>query len=85
MAYLEWSRACTARVRESHVQSLGARAQELSLRLAREVDAGLLPFLRMGYVETLKRDMPRLVEKTRPYKHMLVLGIGGSALGTRAM
>ncbi|MBU3831690.1 MAG: glucose-6-phosphate isomerase [Candidatus Desulfovibrio faecigallinarum] len=85
MSYLEWSRACTARVRESHVQSLAARAQELSLRLAKEVDAGLLPFLRMGYVETLKRDMPRLVEKTRQYKHMLVLGIGGSALGTRAM
>ncbi len=85
MAYLEWSRACTARVRESHVKALGARAQELAKRLARDLDAGELPFLRMGYVETLKRDMPAIVEKTRAYKHMLVLGIGGSALGTRAM
>ena len=85
MAYLEWSKAYTARVRHSHVLSLAKRARELGDRLAEELDLGLLPFLRMGYVETLKRDMPALVDQARKYKHMLLLGIGGSALGARAM
>ena len=85
MAYLEWSKAYTARVRHSHVFSLAKRARELGDRLAEELDLGLLPFLRMGYVETLKKDMPALVAQARKYKHMLLLGIGGSALGARAM
>lgn len=83
MAHLEWSKAFSGRVRRSHVQSLASRSGELSARLADELS--VLPFLRMGYVPTLKRDLPALVEKTRAFRHMLVLGIGGSALGARAM
>ena len=85
MAYTEWSKAFQARVRESRVQTFEKRAARLSMRLARELDAGLLPFLRMGYVERLERELPPIAEKARAFKHMLVLGIGGSALGARAM
>ncbi len=85
MAYLEWSRAFGARVRRAHVENLAKRADELAARLAGELKAGILPFLRMGYVEAIERDMPALAEQARRYKHMLLLGIGGSALGARAM
>ncbi len=85
MPYLEWSRAFADRVARSHVQSLATRAPELSERLRRELDLGLLPFLRMGYVDKIRRDMPALAARARRFRHMLVLGIGGSALGARAM
>ncbi|MDO5536003.1 MAG: glucose-6-phosphate isomerase [Desulfovibrionaceae bacterium] len=85
MAYLEWSRAFGARVSRAHVQSLAGRAGELASRLAGELEANTLPFLRMGYVEAIQRDMPALAEQARKYKNMLLLGIGGSALGARAM
>ncbi|MCR5169029.1 MAG: glucose-6-phosphate isomerase [Desulfovibrio sp.] len=85
MAYLEWSRAFTGRVRRDHLGAHMSRAPELAARLASELDQGLLPFLKMGYVEPLRRDLPELIEKSRACRHMLVLGIGGSALGARAM
>ncbi len=85
MAYLEWSRAFEARVRRAHVENLKNRAGELATRLAGELEAGTLPFLKMGYVAAIQRDMPALAEQARKYRHMLLLGIGGSALGARAM
>ena len=45
MAYIEWSRAYTGRVRRAHCDALKSRAGELSRRLARELDGGSLPFL----------------------------------------
>lgn len=85
MAYLEWSRAFGARVSRTHVQNLAKRADELAARLSGELAANTLPFLRMGYVDAIRRDMPALAEQARKYKNMLLLGIGGSALGARAM
>ena len=62
MAYLEWSRAFTGRVRRDHLGAHMSRAPELAARLASELDQGLLPFLKMGYVEPLRRDLPGLIE-----------------------
>lgn len=85
MAYLEWSRAYTGRVRRAHAQALATRAETFSRRLDNEIGSGLLPFLSMGYVPALKRDLPGIARRARQYHHMLLLGIGGSALGARAM
>ncbi len=85
MAYLEWSRAFGGRVVRAHAEAMQARAGELAGRMKAELGAGTLPFLSMGYVDAIRRDMPSILERARMFKNMLVLGIGGSALGARAM
>lgn len=81
--YLEWSRAYTWRAKED--PKLAARAPELAKTLKKQMDAGELPFLTMGYREPLEKDLPPILAKIKKFRHMLVLGIGGSALGARAM
>ena len=82
---LEWSRAYTARLSEDDAAACEARSAELAQRLARETAAGELPFLSMPYRAKLEVEMAPLIPRIKAYKHMLVLGIGGSALGARAM
>lgn len=82
---LEWSRAYTHRLSPNVADSLKARAGEIAQRLARETTAGELPFLTMPYRSRLEATLPPLVPRVRAFRHMLVLGIGGSALGARAM
>lgn len=82
---LEWSHSLTGRLNHEVVEASQARASQLSARLAQEVGAGELPFLSMPYRETLDRELSALEPKLRGFEHMLVLGIGGSALGARAL
>ncbi len=82
---LEWSRAYVGRVQKDAHGSAHSRTQELSARLASELGAGTLPFLNMPYREQLEKDMERVVPLCSQYEHMLLLGIGGSALGARAL
>lgn len=62
-----------------------ARAGEIAARLADEVAAGKLPFLAMPYMDKLIADLGEMEPWIRSFEHMLVLGIGGSALGARAL
>lgn len=61
------------------------RAEEMAARLSQETSAGDLPFLTMPYVRELKEQLAKLKTKLQDYDHMLLLGIGGSALGARAL
>lgn len=83
--YIEWSRAYSHRLNAADGAPLQARAAEMGVRLERELAQGILPFLSMPYRATLEKDLPPILEKVRTRKHMLVLGIGGSALGARAI
>ena len=82
---LEWSRSLTGRLRPESVEVSQGRAPQLAQRLAKEVGAGELPFLSMPYRATLEKEMAALEPKLYGFEHMLVLGIGGSALGARAL
>ena len=82
---LEWSRAYSHRLHTADAAPLQARASALGLRLERELSQGLLPFLSMTYRASLESGLPPVLERVRPCRHMLVLGIGGSALGARAV
>lgn len=82
---LEWSRAWTGRLNADLKSAQEARGKELADRLAREMGAGELPFLTMPYRARLEEDMAAVLPKIKKFNHMLVLGIGGSALGLRAM
>ena len=52
-------------------------------RLKRELPA--LPFLTLPFAESLSDQLRGEEEFLRGFRHMLVLGIGGSALGARAL
>lgn len=62
-----------------------ARAGEMASKLVAETGAGKLPFLTMPYAATLKKELETLKEYLKTFDHMLLLGIGGSALGARAL
>lgn len=83
--YLEWSRAYTGRISAADAAELAKKAPSLGQRLKKEMAEGILPFLTMPYREKLEKALPPLLEKIKKYDNMLVLGIGGSALGARAM
>lgn len=65
--------------------SFEARAEEMAVRLREETGAGKLPFLTMPYATALKKQLEELKPFLKKFDHMLLLGIGGSALGARAL
>ncbi len=77
---LQWSHAFIDRMEKvtpvNKADSLGARLSE---------ELATLPFLTMTYREELEQDMAKVLPHCQKYEHMLVLGIGGSALGARAL
>ncbi len=54
-------------------------------RLEKEVLANELPFLTLPFYEELCKEIEALRPYFSSYKHLLLLGIGGSALGARAL
>lgn len=82
-SYLEWSRAYTGRMAKP--ANVASQAQKLGQVLKSQMAAGELPFLTMPYRQRLEQDLPPILANIKGYKNMLVLGIGGSALGARAM
>ncbi|SKA96298.1 glucose-6-phosphate isomerase [Paucidesulfovibrio gracilis DSM 16080] len=79
---LDWTNAGLADMDDAQYR---ARATELAQRLRDEVHTGKLPFLRMDYLSALLPELGRLEPWLRGFDHMLLLGIGGSALGARAL
>jgi glucose-6-phosphate isomerase len=57
----------------------------LTRHLASEVQAGHLPCLSLPFRAELEKQLTALLPSLTRFKHMLVLGIGGSALGARAL
>ena len=85
--HLDWTYAFTNRLQSTSVEtsSFSARLEPLAKRLAGEVDSGILPYLNMPFRAELEKALPPILEEIRPFKHMMLLGIGGSALGARAL
>lgn len=83
--YMEWSNAFAGRLDKDDCRIYNAKEVALGKRLAQELAAGELPFLSMPYRPRLKKDMPPVIERIKGFKNMLLLGIGGSALGARAI
>ncbi len=80
---IEWSQAYIGRMEQKN--NLNARGPALAARLDKELKAGELPFLSMPYRAKLNDDMQKATPHLKKFEHMLVLGIGGSALGARAL
>ncbi|MDR2851090.1 MAG: glucose-6-phosphate isomerase [Desulfovibrio sp.] len=82
---LEWSAAYTHRLPQNAAGPFAAAQAILSQRLIRETASGKLPFLTIPYRAKLNDDMENALPRVRSFRDMLVLGIGGSALGARAI
>ena len=54
-------------------------------RLHDELGKGGLPMISLDFLDEMSSAIERLNHRLRRYKHMLLLGIGGSALGPRAL
>ena len=84
---LDWTYAYTHRLAKlnhehsSYILQLPATAA----RLADELRRGILPCLSIPFKEQLEFDLSALADRLKPFKHMMLLGIGGSALGARAL
>jgi len=80
MARICWQNAYSHglqdRVRESQILSLDRRLKQEYQQLS---------FLNLKHVEELTTKLEQVKEISKPYQYMLVLGIGGSALGAKAL
>jgi glucose-6-phosphate isomerase len=82
MNHIDWSCAWNGRLEQAPRQ---ASADGAARRLEKDLSVGLLPFLHMSYRAKLEADIKTIEPVFKKFKHMVVLGIGGSALGARAL
>ncbi len=84
---LDWTNALTGRMAGlvPEQMPLAGRAADLGSRLGLETGAGRLPFMTLPFRAALEKDIPAVLGNLGHCEHMLVLGIGGSALGARAL
>lgn len=82
MHTVDWSNAWSGRLQGA---PRTCAADAAATRLAEELHAGHLPFLHMSYRAKLEQGMQRIMPRLQSFKHLLLLGIGGSALGARAL
>jgi len=78
---LDWTNAFLGRISKPAAPS----AQTIADRLGGEAKGGKLPYLTLPFWPELKSDLAGLKPRLARFEHMLVLGIGGSALGARAL
>ncbi len=90
--YLAWSQAWTLSTAENFNPdqkikgiNLTACLSSVAKRLHQELSAGKLPYIAMDYVGDLTKQLEALTPYLHSFKHLLLLGIGGSALGARAL
>ncbi len=80
---VDWSYALQGRL-EGPACS-GVDPEQMASRLNIEVNRGELPFLDLAHWSDLEIKLREISSSLRKFKHMLLLGIGGSALGPRAL
>lgn len=87
MYTLDWTHSRADRLQKNAQNALTMPSQigSCNARLVGEIAAGRLPFLNMPYRAALSARLRELTPFIRRFRHMVVLGIGGSALGTRAL
>lgn len=88
LSKIHWVQAANGRLRGQGGCSckLDELAGAFGRRLQKELDSGALPFIKMPFREKLEKELPEVMSRFgKNFKHMLLLGIGGSALGPRAL
>jgi glucose-6-phosphate isomerase len=83
--YIHWATAYQGRAQKVSPDAESRLAAEISSRLKSELADGKLPFLSLNHWPGLKENLAGLKDRIKKYDHLLLLGIGGSALGTKAL
>lgn len=85
--YLDWTWASLGRLSglDFTATKHASRDKEASARLSKELAAGTLPFINLPFRGRLEQQLSEAAPWLKGFKHMLLLGIGGSALGARAL
>ncbi|MFI3272483.1 MAG: glucose-6-phosphate isomerase [Pseudomonadota bacterium] len=68
-----------------YAHKLSLRVHDIAQRLHNEIECNKLPFITMSYAEKLLEELDALTPYIRRFSHMVVLGVGGSALGAKAL
>lgn len=84
---IHWGQSLAGRMAQAAPWAAsGEKSRAFLPHLEKELESGRLPFISMPYRESLEEELPRVMERFgKGKKHMLLLGIGGSALGPRAL
>ncbi len=82
---LDWTGAWNGRVSSGDSMPYEVRRGDMATRLISEITAGRLPFINMPFREELETSLEAYTPWLQSFRHMLLLGIGGSALGARAL
>ncbi len=85
MFTFEWGHAWAGRLADVSEKTAEAHVVAASTRLSAECAIGHLPVMQMPFANDLRQQLDALTPRFAAFKHMLVLGIGGSALGARAL
>ena len=81
---LIWTGAVNGTLRAMPAESPDAIASAAQ-RLRTELEKGALPMISLDFLDEMSFALERLSHRLRRYRHLLLLGIGGSALGPRAL
>ncbi len=82
---VDWTDAYTGRMQESDTTGFASALDGIASEFSRDVASGKLPFINMPYWSNLVKDLRGLEGHLKRFDHLLLLGIGGSALGARAL
>ena len=82
---LDWTGAWNGRLQRNDEKRHDDRCNDLATRLYKDIDDNKLPFINLPYKEELEKELIEYTPWLQSFDHMLLLGIGGSALGTRAL
>lgn len=80
---INWSHARLGRMSKSGTGTLDL--DKFCARLNNDISSGELPFISLDFFQDLKADLERLDPFLEKFDHLLLLGIGGSSLGARAL
>ena len=73
-------------VTDAELKGLEGQIAEITERMDAERQAGNLPYRELPYQEHMRQQVVQLADKLRPrYDNLVVMGIGGSALGNLAL
>ncbi|MDD6087919.1 MAG: glucose-6-phosphate isomerase [Desulfovibrionaceae bacterium] len=86
MISLNWSHSWSGRTVEREAQSRSSLfSGKCEERLRNELEQGTLPFLSLPHRGDLIRELDALSAGWMRFRHMLIVGIGGSSLGGKAL
>lgn len=82
---LDWTNAHAGRLAPADQEAFENKAAAVAEEFLKRTGEGSLPYLQLPFWSELEPALQEFKKNTAGFEHMLLLGIGGSALGARAL